>query len=81
VDAFYEWRELIEHSRGYDARDDQDYDSDRGYNWESRSWDSDATYIRWRGCHMQDEFRPICVSTGATGAPAHAANLGLQKTV
>lgn len=54
VDAFYEWRELIDHTKDYDSRDDEDYDSDRGCDWDRRSWDSDATYIPWRGCHMQD---------------------------
>ena len=54
VDAWYEWRELIEHTRGYDSRDDEDYESDRGCDWDRRAWDSDSTYIPWRGCHMQD---------------------------
>ena len=54
VDAFYEWRELIDHIRDYDSRDDEDYDSDRGCDWDRRSWDDDATYTPWRGCHMQD---------------------------
>lgn len=54
VDAFYEWRQLIDHTRDYDSRNDEENDSDRGCDWDRRSWDSDATYIPWRGCHMQD---------------------------
>lgn len=54
LDSIKEWLESLESSRDYDSRDDDDYDYDRGYDWGRRSWDSDGTYIPWRGCHMQD---------------------------
>jgi hypothetical protein len=63
VHAFYEWRELIDHTRDYDAREDEDYEDydtywypeyRRGYDWNRSSWDDDPTYKPWRGCHMQD---------------------------
>ena len=54
LDSIKEWFESLESTRDYDSRDDDDNDSDRGCDWDRRSWDSDATYFPWRGCHMQD---------------------------
>jgi hypothetical protein len=54
LDSIKEWFESLESTRDHDSRDDDDYDSDRGCDWDRRSWDSDSTYIPWRGCHMQD---------------------------
>ena len=45
LESIKEWLQSLPSTRDYNSRDDEDYDSDRGCDWDCGLWDSDATYI------------------------------------